>query len=81
MNINRFDILDCTIRDGGYYTNWNFKEEFIKSYLLACANTPVSIIELGYISDAKDTNGPYYHLDVDALKRAKKYLGLTKNYL
>lgn len=78
MNINRFDILDCTIRDGGYYTNWNFKEEFIKSYLLACANTPVSIIELGYISDAKDSNGPYYHLDKNALKRAKKILGANK---
>ena len=28
--INRnLKILDCTLRDGGYYNNWNFKKNLI----------------------------------------------------
>ena len=23
-------ILDCTLRDGGYYTNWNFDTQMVK---------------------------------------------------
>jgi 4-hydroxy 2-oxovalerate aldolase len=26
-------ILDCTIRDGGYYTNWDFDRELIKKHI------------------------------------------------
>jgi 4-hydroxy 2-oxovalerate aldolase len=78
MNKNTFEILDCTIRDGGYYTDWNFSDDFIEDYLNACAKSPISIIELGYISRANDTNGPYYHLNKNLIKRAKKILGHKK---
>ena len=27
--------IDCTLRDGGYYNNWDFSEEFVKKYLIA----------------------------------------------
>ena len=39
-------ILDCTLRDGGYYNNWNFKKEFVQKYL-DTINKYVSIVELG----------------------------------
>ena len=78
MNVVPFKILDCTIRDGGYYTDWNFSDEFINDYLSACANSPISIVELGYISKSNDTNGPFYHLDNEILKRAKSILGPQK---
>jgi len=78
MNIAPFKILDCTIRDGGYYTDWNFSDEFINDYLSACANSPISIVELGYISKSNDANGPFYHLDNEILKRAKSILGPQK---
>ena len=25
-------IIDCTLRDGGYHTKWNFKKEFLDAY-------------------------------------------------
>ena len=28
-----FKILDCTLRDGGYYTNWDFSSEVVDSYI------------------------------------------------
>jgi 4-hydroxy 2-oxovalerate aldolase len=33
-----FKILDCTIRDGGYYTNWEFDEQLIENYLTSINN-------------------------------------------
>ena len=26
-------ILDCTLRDGGYYTHWDFDKKFVEQYL------------------------------------------------
>ena len=78
MNDKPYKILDCTIRDGGYYTDWYFTDDFVNEYLAACANSPVSIIELGYISNSDDANGPYYHLEKNILKKAKKILGVKK---
>lgn len=40
-------ILDCTLRDGGYYNNWNFPEAIINQYLYAMAEAKVDIVELG----------------------------------
>ena len=43
MNNKAFEILDCTIRDGGYYTGWHFTDDFVNEYLTACSNSPVSV--------------------------------------
>ena len=34
MNYKKINLLDCTLRDGGYYNNWNFKHNLIKEYLI-----------------------------------------------
>ena len=78
MNNKAFEILDCTIRDGGYYTDWHFTDDFVNEYLAACSNSSVSVIELGYISNSIDANGPYYHLEKNILRKAKKALGVKK---
>ena len=41
----KFEILDCTIRDGGYYTNWDFDDELIDHYLIESNKLNISIIE------------------------------------
>ena len=33
MNYNKVKLLDCTLRDGGYYNNWFFEKELINEYL------------------------------------------------
>lgn len=41
-------ILDCTLRDGGYYTNWTFDDETVQSYLNEVATSSyISWVELG----------------------------------
>lgn len=41
-------ILDCTLRDGGYYTNWDFDRHIVDVYLDAVNKLPVDYIEVGY---------------------------------
>jgi len=43
-------ILDCSFRDGGYYTSWNFSKELVDQYLAALVSAKVDYIELGYRS-------------------------------
>ena len=67
-------ILDCTLRDGGYYTNWSFSSELVEIYLKTVSKLPIECIELGYLSNTKDENGPFYHLNANILSFAKKIL-------
>ena len=41
-------ILDCTLRDGGYYTNWDFDYKLVEQYIRDIEVLPVDYIELGY---------------------------------
>ena len=52
-----FKILDCTLRDGGYYTDWNFNKSLVKDLVKSLDNSGVEIIEMGYKSPVK--GGPY----------------------
>jgi 4-hydroxy 2-oxovalerate aldolase len=45
MSIN---ILDCTLRDGGYYNNWDFPKELVDHYLETMSKIGVDYIELGF---------------------------------
>ena len=53
-----FKILDCTLRDGGYYTNWNFPSDLVNKYLSVISKLPIDEIEIGYVSlSQKDNKG------------------------
>ncbi len=41
-------LLDCTLRDGGYYNNWDFSLELIKDYLEAMVSIQVDYVEIGF---------------------------------
>ena len=55
--MTQFKILDCTLRDGGYYTDWKFDSKLVKSLVKALDSNGVDIIELGYKSPVM--GGPY----------------------
>ena len=46
-------LLDCTLRDGGYYTNWSFDDDFVKRFVKSLDKAGVDIIEMGYKSPLK----------------------------
>ena len=41
-------LLDCTLRDGGYYNRWDFSENLITNYLDCMKKCSVDYIELGF---------------------------------
>lgn len=50
-----YTLLDCTLRDGGYYNNWDFPEEVINQYLFAMAEAGIDVVELGMRSLINDS--------------------------
>ena len=51
--MKKFKLLDCTLRDGGYYTNWSFDDGFVKRLVKSLDKAGVDIIEMGYKSPLK----------------------------
>lgn len=41
-------LLDCTLRDGGYYNNWDFEPEVVQKYLAAMSSSGVNMVEIGF---------------------------------
>lgn len=64
MAENLIGILDCTLRDGGYYTNWDFDDRLLGLYLDAMAANPsIYAVEIGYRSPPKGQyNGRFFHV-------------------
>lgn len=60
-------LLDCTLRDGGYYNNWDFDRELVESYLAVCAILGIDVVELGYCRFAASERGPYGRLSSASL--------------
>ncbi len=47
MNTQNLTFLDCTLRDGGYYNDWDFDADLISRYLAAMAAAGVDVVEMG----------------------------------
>jgi len=71
-----FKILDCTLRDGGYYTNWDFDESLVDTYLKAMKKLPVDFVEIGYrnLKGRKTYEGKYFYSPIFLLERIKSVL-------
>lgn len=60
MKSKPIKILDCTLRDGGYYNKWDFDRNTVDRYLNAMVASSVDVVELGFRSLPKKTFlGPY----------------------
>ena len=44
--------IDCTLRDGGYYNNWDFSKNLIQEYLNAISCTSINYAEIGFRTTA-----------------------------
>ncbi len=73
-------ILDCTLRDGGYYTNWDFDSKLVNNYLKLVKNLPIDIIEVGYRGNKNKESylGEFYYLTKNNLKNIKSKIGKNK---
>ncbi len=67
-------ILDCTFRDGGYYTQWDFDAEMLTQYCQYINALPIDYIEIGYRNPPVEGNyfGAFYFLDAETIASVKK---------
>ena len=60
--MDKIKILDCTLRDGGYYNNWDFSKEVVNDYLKTMSLIGIDYVELGFRSfQLKDFKGPTWY--------------------
>src|SRR5574343_81141 len=52
--MSEIKILDCTLRDGGYYNSWDFPIGVVNDYLNSMVEAKVDIVELGLRTRGKD---------------------------
>jgi 4-hydroxy 2-oxovalerate aldolase len=62
------------LRDGGYYTNWDFQKNLVKKYLQTMADLPVEYVEIGYRNPSRTGYiGEYYYLPNSTLNMVREY--------
>jgi 4-hydroxy 2-oxovalerate aldolase len=65
-------ILDCTLRDGGYYTQWDFDRDLVRLYLESMNELPIEYLEVGYRNpEMEGYYGEYYFCPVSTLEWMK----------
>ena len=54
--MNKIEILDCTLRDGGYCNQWNFGSDNIKKIISGLVDSDIEIIECGFLTNKINYN-------------------------
>ena len=68
--MNKINLLDCTLRDGGYINNWKFGLRTIQSILEKLVLSGVEYVECGYLSEIKGGDEDYtQYKTFDAIRR------------
>ena len=53
-------LVDCTLRDGGYYCSWDFSSHLVNEYLWAMGAAGIDYVEIGFRSlHQKGFKGPF----------------------
>ena len=70
-SMKEIKILDCTLRDGGYYNNWQFSNSLINDYLQTMDKISADYVEIGFRSfDDNTKKGALSYSKDNFLKRS-----------
>ena len=72
--MDNIKILDCSLRDGGYYNKWDFSENFIDDYLKNISKLPFNFVEIGYVSASSNNEyfGQIRYIDKHIIGKCKE---------
>lgn len=54
--MRKVNLLDCTLRDGGYINDWNFGKDAIYDITRKIENTNVDVLEIGFLKEEPYNN-------------------------
>jgi 4-hydroxy 2-oxovalerate aldolase len=73
LQLDKTQILDCTLRDGGYYTDWDFNDDIVAAYLNGINKLPIDYIEVGYRSKSiEEYQGKFGYTPVYILQQIRR---------
>ncbi|MFZ2951147.1 MAG: hypothetical protein WA003_16850, partial [Desulfuromonadaceae bacterium] len=77
--MRNIQVLDCTLRDGGFVNDWNFGVGSIVSIIGRLVKADIDIIEVGFIDNRRpyDFNRSIFP-DTDSIKPIFKNLDTDK---
>lgn len=61
----KVNLLDCTLRDGGYVNQWNFGKETISGILERLSMAEIDIVECGFLTEKIKTENYALYGDAD----------------
>lgn len=67
--MGRIEVLDCTLRDGGYINSWNFGKEAIGDICQKSIESGVDIVELGFLRDVPEEEDKAVYASTDSISR------------
>jgi 4-hydroxy 2-oxovalerate aldolase len=65
--MDKFNLLDCTLRDGGYITDWKFDNQLIKATVANLIDANVDFIECGYLNNQEHLQNSTMFNDIKQL--------------
>ena len=68
----KIQILDCTIRDGGFTNNHNFSRQYVEECLKLSSDSGISFFEMGYLTKKElvtKNTGVWKHLDYSLINK------------
>lgn len=75
--MSQINLLDCTLRDGGYLNDWAFGRDNIINIFERLISAHVDIVEIGFL-DERRTYDPDRSIFPDAASVNRTYQGLNK---
>lgn len=79
--MNKINVLDVTLRDGGCVNDFNFGQAYMEKILMAQESAGIDVIELGYIDEIKgSTSGRTQYINEQVITQCllkKKKEGVT----
>lgn len=65
--MDKFNLLECTLRDGGYITGWHFDDDMIKDTIKTLIDANLDFVEVGYLNNAAGQKNMTQFKNIDAI--------------
>lgn len=66
--MDKFNLLECTLRDGGYITGWRFDDDMIKETVKELIEANLDFVEVGYLNNAAGQSNMTQFRTIDSIK-------------
>jgi len=67
--MDKYNILDCTLRDGGYINKWNFEDDMISDMIEKMVDAGIDFVEVGYLNNSVHENNSTQFDSIDKIEK------------